>query len=110
MLLDTIERNMEVVKPSKEEVLYCSSIDFFVVAFRAQMNSNRLGAFKVEIGMRIRALDTRVCPLDKSKLELTVWESEVRPLTPEQLKIASAMNLNPGSSGNGCSFRIFNQS
>lgn len=29
MILDTIEKNMEVVKPSKEEVLYCNSIDFF---------------------------------------------------------------------------------
>ncbi len=31
ILLDTIERNMEIVKPSKEEVLYCNSIDFFEV-------------------------------------------------------------------------------
>jgi uncharacterized protein YbaR (Trm112 family)/SAM-dependent methyltransferase len=47
--------------------------------------------------MRIRALDVLVCPLDKSKLELTVWEDEVRPLTPEQLEIARAMGLTPES-------------
>ncbi|MBL7669730.1 MAG: TIGR02147 family protein [Bdellovibrionaceae bacterium] len=28
-MLDLIEQNMEVVKPSKEEVLYCNTIDFF---------------------------------------------------------------------------------
>lgn len=28
-ILDLIEQNMEVVKPSKEEVLYCNTIDFF---------------------------------------------------------------------------------
>lgn len=31
MILDLIERNMEVVKPSKEEVLYCNTIDFFEI-------------------------------------------------------------------------------
>ncbi len=30
-ILDVIEQNMEVVRPSKEEVLYCHTIDFFEV-------------------------------------------------------------------------------
>jgi uncharacterized protein (TIGR02147 family) len=28
-ILDVIEQNMEIVKPSKEEVVYCNTIDFF---------------------------------------------------------------------------------
>lgn len=43
--------------------------------------------------MRIRAADVLVCPLDKSKLDLVIWESEHCSLNADQIEIARALNL-----------------